>query len=126
MLQDLGLLFLRVSTGALMIAGHGWPKLMKFGELSETFRDPIGLGPLTSLVLAIFAELFCSIAVIVGFKTRLAAIPLVTTMLVVTLIVHWEDPWNKKEFALLYAVPFISLIIMGSGRFSIDRMLRKE
>src|SRR5688500_3175202 len=125
MLQDIGLLFLRVSTGVLMLAGHGWPKLMKFGELSETFRDPIGLGPLPSLALAIFAELFCSIALVVGLKTRFAAIPLLITMLVAALLVHWEDPWNKKEFALLYAIPFITLILTGGGRFTLDRMLKK-
>ena len=77
---DLGLLFLRVMIGGFMLSAHGWGKLISYSEKSAQFADPIGLGPATSLAAAIFAEVFCSLLIILGIGTRLAAIPLVCTM----------------------------------------------
>jgi putative oxidoreductase len=41
-------------------------------------------------------------------------------LLVAATIIHADDPWQKKEFALMYAVPFLTLIFTGPGRYSID------
>ena len=46
-------------------------------------------------------------------------------MLVAAFIVHGEDPFQKKEFALLYAVPFLMLIFTGAGAFSVDARLKR-
>ena len=120
MARDTGLLLLRVITSLLMMPQHGWGILLSFSDRAQTWADPIGLGSEVSLALAIGAEFFCSILVAVGYVTRLAAIPLVFTMLVAAGVVHWEDPFSKKEFALLYFVPFVTLILTGAGRYSID------
>ncbi|MCB0074355.1 MAG: DoxX family protein [Caldilineaceae bacterium] len=120
MLTSIGLLFLRVFLGAFMMFSHGWGKMMKFGVLSAKFPDPIGLGSSVALSMAIFAEVFCSLLLIVGLFTRLAAMPLLVTMLVAAFVIHGADPWGKKEFALLYAVPFLTLIFTGAGRYSLD------
>lgn len=121
---DFGLLFLRIMVGSFMLFGHGWGKLISYSERADQFSDPLHLGPATSLAAAIFAEVFCSLFVILGFGTRLAAIPLVFTMFVAVLFVHADDPWGKKEFALLYAIPFITLILTGGGRFVIGKKFR--
>ena len=121
MWSSLGLLILRVVAGGMILLGHGWPKLMRFSDLSSRFPDPLGLGSTTlSLSLVLFAEVFCAAAVILGFATRLVAIPLVFAMLVAAFIIHADDPWQKKEFALLYALPFLTLICTGPGKFSVD------
>jgi putative oxidoreductase len=120
--SDIGLLLLRVATGALLVS-HGIPKLLNFSERAGVFADPIGLGSELSLAMAIFAEVFCSLAVMLGFMTRVATVPVIFTMLVITLIVHADDPWSKKEFALLYAVPFLTILLTGPGRFSLDHVL---
>ena len=119
-LADVGLLFLRVSAGGMMALGHGLPKLLAFSEKAATFSDPLGVGSTMSLTLAIFGELVCSLLVVAGVATRLTALPVVFTMFVAALVVHADDPWSKKEFALLYAVPFIALALLGPGRFSVD------
>lgn len=116
----IGLLFLRIGAGGFMLAFHGWGKLINFGSRWGKFGDPIGLGPEVSLILTVFAEFFCSLALVLGLFTRAAAIPLLITMLVVAGIVHIDDPWNKKEFALLYAIPFLALIFTGGGKYSLD------
>lgn len=115
-----GLLVLRLASGGFMLVFHGWGKLMNFGTRLDTFGDPLGIGSPLSLTLTVFAEFFCSLGLIMGFKTRAAAVPLLITMLVVATVVHADDPWNKKEFALLYAIPFLTLIFTGGGKYSLD------
>lgn len=123
---DIGLLLMRVGVGSFMLFAHGWGKLSSFAEKADTWADPIGLGPTLSLSLAIFAEFFCSLAIILGIGTRAAAIPLLITMLVAAGIVHADDPWGKKEFALLYGWVFIGLIFTGAGRYSLDSVISKR
>lgn len=120
---DFGLLVLRTAVGLLMLFGHGWGKLAGFAEKSATFRDPLGFGGEVSLSLAIFAEVFCSFLVVLGATTRLALIPLIVTMGVAALIVHADDPWAKKELAILFLIPFVTLFLTGPGKFSVDGML---
>jgi len=117
------LLIVRVSVAALMIT-HGLPKLTKLlagGEIK--FGDPIGLGPAFSLVLVVFAEFFCSIFIGIGLGTRLASIPLIITMSVAAFIVHASDPIGGKEKALLFLLIYLTLLVIGSGKFSIDYLL---
>ncbi len=123
LLQSLALLVLRLAFGGMMLVGHGWGKLMSFGEKNETFPDPLGIGSPLSMTLAVGAEVFCAAAIVIGFATRWAALPLIITMLVAAGIIHAEDPWQRKEFALLYLFPFLTLALAGPGRFSADHYL---
>lgn len=120
---DLGLLFLRIAAAGTMLLSHGLGKLKGFSTLMLTFPDPIGLGPVFSLTLAVFAEVFCAGLVLIGFGTRLACLPLIVTMLVAVTVVHAGQPWAAKELAALYAVCFTSLVFTGPGMFSLDALL---
>jgi putative oxidoreductase len=127
MAQSLGLLVLRVGAGGLMLVGHGLDKVVYFSIKAQAFPDPLGLGsPVLSLGLATFAECLCSVLLVLGLATRLAAVPLLITMLVAGLSVHAADPFVKKELAFLYAVPFAALILTGGGDFSLDAALRSR
>ena len=124
-MQDLGKLILRLGMGAFMLT-HGWPKMMKLfagGEIE--FGDPIGLGPTLSLILTVFAEVICSILLIVGYKTKWAAIPLAFAMFVAGFIVHGDDPFGRKEKALLYLVAYIAIALIGAGKYSVDDKIGK-
>jgi len=121
-LASLGLFILRVAVCAMMLT-HGMNKLLHFSEISPHF-NPIGLGVPLSLILVIFAEVFCAIAVLFGFLTRLAVIPLMITMCVAVHF-HAGQPFAAKELALLYLVFYTTLLITGPGRYSIDRLLWK-
>lgn len=120
------LLALRIALGGSMVFAHGWGKLQNFSAYAERFPDPIGIGPLPSLVLAVFAEAFCSIAVVLGLFTRLATIPLLVTMAVAVLVVHADDPFAKKELGLLYFAGFLVLLARGAGPWSVDALLTKR
>ncbi|MCX7546333.1 DoxX family protein [Xanthomarina sp. F1114] len=120
------LLILRVVIGILMLT-HGWGKMETlFSGEPIQFADPIGLGANFSLALAVFAEVLCSILLIIGLGTRLAAIPLLITMLIAAFIVHANDGFGKQEFALLYAVIYLTIAMIGSGKYSLDYMISKK
>ena len=125
-LPDFGLLFLRMSVGLFIVFGHGWDKLMNFGTMSTQFPDPIGMGSTVSLALVVFAEVFCGLAFALGLVTRFSALPLIIFMLVGAAVFHADDPWQKKEFALLYLIPFVTVFLSGPGEYSLDRILFKN
>ncbi len=125
MKPDFGLLLLRLTFG-LMMMGHGLGKVQDLVAGKTGFPDPLGIGPVPSLALAAFAEFVCALAVVIGFKTRWAAVPLVITMLVAAFVFHADDGWEKMEFPLLYASAFLALVFTGGGRHSADGMLKKK
>lgn len=120
------LLVLRVGIASFMIV-HGYQKLgwlMAGGEIQ--FGDPIGVGMAASLYLAVFAEFFCSIFLLLGLGTRLALIPLIVTMVVAVFIVHAPDGFDKKELGLHYLLVYVFLLVSGPGNYSIDNMISKS
>lgn len=121
---NFSLLVLRVVSGALMFV-HGWDKLNKFSEMKGGFPDPLHVGSMASLSMTIFAEALCSVFLILGLLTRLAAIPLIIVMAVAIFIIHGHDPLQKKELAILYIAIFIAILFTGPGKFSLDKMIGK-
>jgi len=126
LLKDIALLIIRLGAGGMMLT-HGIPKIGRLlGEGPVKFADPFGLGPEISLGLAIFAEVICAGLVMVGFKTRLATIPLIITMLTAAFYAHWNDPFGKKELPLLFACVFLGILAFGAGKVAVDGFLNKK
>ena len=118
--NDIGLALLRILPSAFLLT-HGIPKFQKMIGGDFEFGDPIGIGPTPTLFLAVIAEFICPILLIVGFKTRWVAILPAITMLVAAAIVHSADPFGTKEKALLFLVTFVAMILLGPGKYSMDR-----
>jgi putative oxidoreductase len=123
---DLGLLFLRVSVGCTMLFAHGLGKVGRLAETPVEFADPLGLGATVSLLLAIGGEVVGSALIVVGAWTRLAAVPLLTTMLVAFFVVHADDPFGRKELALVYAFSVVTILLAGPGRHSVDGWIARR
>lgn len=136
--SSIGLLILGVG-GYMLTHGVGKVQMLLEGDL-EQWQDPIGVGALPSLVLATGAEFLCALLVVLGLATRVAAVPVVVTMGVAAFVVHAGDPWTmqrayelfaqekaeslaSREPALLYLFPFLALVLLGGGRFSLDHVL---
>jgi putative oxidoreductase len=119
---DIGQLILRVGAGGFMLWQHGLPKLLGFGEMKNTFADPLGMGPALSLALIVFAEFFCAALVVLGLWTRLATIPLIIGMAVVVLVVQSGDPFAHRELPLIFLICFITILLIGSGRYALSRI----
>jgi putative oxidoreductase len=117
---DEALLALRLGFGGFMLT-HGIPKISKLSNAAE-FPDPLNIGGLPSLILCLIGEVLAPILIIIGLKTKLAAIPAAITMVVAAFIIHANDDLASKEHALLYLIAFVVIFLAGPGKFSVDRM----
>jgi putative oxidoreductase len=116
----LGLLVLRLSSGVFMLS-HGLEKLSNFSTMVEHGRFMPVLGSVAlGLGLAVFAEVFMSILLMLGLFTRIVVIPLIVTMLVAIFLVHLHEPFPQAELALLYLFLYTALLFAGPGKFSVD------
>ncbi|MCZ7609616.1 MAG: DoxX family protein [Ignavibacterium sp.] len=123
-MKDLALLILRAGAGLFIIINHGLMKvqaLMSGGEIK--FADPLGFGMGTSMALSAFAEFLCAGLLVLGLFPRVSAGILAFNMFVAGVIHHAADPLAVKESALLYLIVFISLLILGAGKYSINQLL---
>ena len=121
---NLAMFILRVGAGILMIH-HGYDKLVHFNQYAQHFMHFFGMSAQVSLSLVIFAEFFCAIFMILGLFTRLAAIPLAIDVAVAVAKGHDIDILGQGEHAALFVLIFITILILGPGRISIDGMITK-
>ncbi|UCJ14854.1 DoxX family protein [Pseudomonas sp. MM211] len=121
--SDWALLFLRVAGSLLLLAVHGLPKLLNIQTELDLIEDPLGLGPVVTLSLALFAEVVCPLLIILGPFTRLASLPILAVLLVSLVLVHPEWSLAEGQFAWLLAIIFTTLAISGPGRFALGRQL---
>ncbi len=118
--SDLGKFILRISFSLMMLT-HGISKVDRLFADEIKFSDPIGLGSFLSLILIAFAEFVAPIFILIGFKTRWFSIFPVIGMAVAAFISHWEDPFSRKEKALLFMFGFLVIAMIGPGKYSIDK-----
>lgn len=119
------ILLFRIAFGLLLLR-HGIEKVMDFDKLAQTFPDPIGLGSETSLVLAIFAELVCSLFFMIGCLYRLFLLPLIFNFMVITFVVMEHAPFSGKELPFIYLMVYIILFISGPGKYATDYVIMKK
>lgn len=125
-IYDTALLLVRITVSCLVMT-HGLQKLtMLLDTAPVEFPDPIGIGSVPSLILAIFAEVVCSFLIIIGIATRFFCIPLIVTMLVAIFYVHATDPLEAKELPILYLLVFVLFFVTGAGKFSVDYLIKRN
>lgn len=122
-IQSAGLLLLRVGVSIFMILLHGWPKLSNYLQGKTDFFDPFGLGSEFSLLLAIFAEVICSLLLIAGICTRLAVVPLAVTMMVAAFLFNAGQELIVKERGIIYLMLYLFFLLVGPGKYSVDFLL---
>jgi putative oxidoreductase len=119
-LQSTGITVLRVSLGIVLLAHSLYLKLMIF-SLSGTagYFESIGL-PGALAYLTFFAEVITGIALIAGFRVRIAALMVVPFLLGATWA-HWANGWlfsnanGGWEYPLFMALVAIALAFIGEG-----------
>ncbi len=125
--QEIGLAILRIVVGAIFVA-HGAQKLFVFGPegVGQTFAQ-MGIPlPTLSAYLATAAEFLGGLAILVGFKTRLAAVPVAFTMLVAIAKVHLKGGFFAPtgfEYPLALLAANVTMIVAGGGALAVDSVL---
>jgi putative oxidoreductase len=108
--------------------GYGFSGTMNF------FTHNMGI-PAVFAFLAIAAEFFGSLGLILGLLARVAASGIIVNMVVAVVMVHHANGifmnWfgNQKgegyEYHLLAIAIGLAVVIKGAGAFSVDRMIGK-
>jgi len=123
---DLGLLFLRLAGSFMLLYVHGIPKILHYAHELTQIEDPFGLGPSISLWAAIFAEVLCPIAIVLGVATRLACLPIIVVLLIAMLAVHPDWSVAEGQFGWLLLIIFTTIALCGAGRWSLLSAITKE
>jgi putative oxidoreductase len=132
-LREIGWLIVRVAFGGLLMT-HGYAKL--FGVTPDGSRmvegfaknmvEPMGIPtPLFFAHLAALSELIGGLCVALGLLTPVAALFTAGTMgVAIWHHVSKGDPLKVFELALIYLAISIGAMLIGGGRYSLDRILR--
>jgi putative oxidoreductase len=128
--SEWGYLLLRVVAG-LMLLPHGWPKLMAGpAAVAANVMVRRGVEPaLAAAWVAMVLELLGGICIAIGLFTRPVAVLLVIEFLVIVkthLAAGWSVGAGGAEFAFLWLVTLIYIMLRGGGRYSLDAMLGRE
>jgi len=137
--DDVVALVLRLALGIVMLP-HGAQKLLGwfsgrgFSGTIELFSQ-LGF-PTIIAVLVIIGESFGSLGLLIGFLTRIAAVGIGIIMLGAMLFVHWQYGFFMKwgsaqggegfEFHILAIGLALGLVILGGGKWSVDRSLTQK
>jgi len=130
-LRDVGLLVLRVGIG-LMFLHHGWPKISggaaKWSQLGGAVANlGITFAPTFWGLMAALSEFGGGLCLIAGFKTRIAALFMASTMAVATTMhLSRGDGLSVASHAIEAGIVFLSLVLIGAGKFSLDEALRRK
>jgi putative oxidoreductase len=118
---------IRVFTGILMLL-HG--KIVFDSQImngmGESMSKDMGMPfPLLMAYLAKGSEFFGGLFFALGLFTRFVSIPLVITMAVAAFIAHHGEITGDGEHAFLFLLIFVAFFFIGSGKWSVDYLLKR-
>jgi putative oxidoreductase len=131
-LQPLFLLAVRLFWGWHFFTA-GWGKFHNVESTVSFFTELQIPFPLLSVYLAAFSECVGGLCLLIGFASRLAALPLIFTMVVALLTAHrkevlaiFEDPTPLiSESAFTYLCAALLIFVFGPGALSIDALIKR-
>jgi putative oxidoreductase len=126
--QDLGLLFLRVGVGIILMA-HGTTKLADPVGTAAHFAN-LGIPmPWVATPLAIAGEFVGGLGLLLGAWTRLSALGPLVTMVVAIVTVHLGNGLFAKnggwEYPLVLSLVALLFVVRGGGVHSLDAWLAR-
>jgi len=122
-------LLARIAVG-WVFASTGWGKLHDLEQVIGFFAE-LGI-PLPALQAPLVAstELICGLLLLAGLGTRIAALPLIGTMVVAIATAHWASVDSAAALLglveTLYVVFLAWLSISGPGPVSLDAIFERE
>jgi putative oxidoreductase len=119
----------RLTLGAVFVP-TGWGKLHNLEKVASFFAELHIPAPAFTATLVATTELVCGALLLFGLLTRLAALPLMVSMLVAILTAKrdelsgWTDLFGLLEWS--YVVLLGWLVIVGAGPISIDAWIARR
>jgi putative oxidoreductase len=121
--QWLALLLARLSVGLLFLS-TGWGKVHDIPKVTGFFEELHIPAPGVNAVVVAYSELICGSLLVVGFLTRLAAIPLIVSMIVALLTAKLKDIHGIFDLVaadeFTYLCMLIVILAVGPGAASLD------
>ncbi|SRR5690554_3836905 len=128
--SGIGLFILRLFAGLRIVYGVvdnvvSSEKMEEFAVFLAHFHFPV---PHISAVVSVYVQLVCGILILVGYKTRWASVLLSLNFLVAIFMVHIPngDSIEATTPALALLAIALCLIFTGSGRYSVDYLLKEK
>ena len=123
---DLGLLVLRISIGLLMLL-HGISKLIHGIGFIKGMLEGMGMPGFVAYGV-IVGEVIAPLAILIGFKTRIASAIYAFNCFVAILMVHSKDLLSLNEhggWAVellgLYLLGAVALVFTGAGKYAVSQ-----
>ena len=118
-----GPLAVRLSLGAVFL-GTGWGKVHNLGQVTRFFTE-LGIPfPAAQAALVSGIELVGGMLILLGLFTRLAALPLLGTMVVAILTAKRPEIDGIRSLLAFdestYLAGFLWLVVAGAGKASLD------
>ena len=127
-LKDLPLLMMRL----ILAVGFFGPAMMKLKNVSgiaEWFASMNIPLPTLNAYMATATESLGVVLLVLGLGTRIISFPLIITMIVAIVTVHWghgfEAGDNGFEIPLYYMIMLFTLMVYGPGKISLDNLIKK-
>jgi len=122
-LSWVGPLAVRLSLGAVFL-GTGWGKLHNLGQVTSFFTE-LGIPfPAAQAAIVSGVELVGGTLILLGLFTRLAALPLMGTMVVAILTAKRPEIDGIRTLLAFdeatYLAGFLWLLVAGAGKASLD------
>jgi len=129
-LKDSGIALLRLVVGGIFVA-HGAQKLFVYGIPGLAgLMGQLGIPfPTLSAVAVTAAEFLGGLALLAGFFTRAAALPIAFSMAVAAVTVHLKAGFflpSGVEYVLALFAAAVALSLTGAGACSIDGLLARR
>ena len=113
--------------GQFILTGHG--KLTHLYATAEHFAGWHVPAPCPSAIASGLTELICGSLLVIGLASRIAAVPLIVTMIVAYLTAHAAEVTNLDTFVnappFLFLMACVLVLVFGPGVFSIDFLVDK-
>lgn len=125
-LYHIVLLGFRILLSLEMIYAHGLKKLGIGVVEAEQVPNPLHFPEAINNILAVSANIFFPILVILGFFTRLSVLPILSVTLTGYFVLHFYDAALVKDTPFMYSLSYLVILFLGAGRYSLDHYLFKR
>lgn len=116
----------RILISLELIFVHGLKKLGVGVAAAEVVPNPIGLPDFLNESIAITANLIAPLFIIFGLGTRLASALVLCVTMTGLLAMHLHDDPMVRDVPFMYSCCYLLLLFLGSGHFSLDRLIRNQ